>query len=438
MRSSVVADVIIFSARADLTKMASDHLKIKGVSNVMTPKDADECQDAVKRFPRALLIIDWQLGAEVVAKVLAFSRKKSHGPVRPIMLVAPEVSEQIIATAAEYGVSQIFTEMLTLKNLGARLANLIIGESMPTEVKKALQEVHEAREGGDQKTVLQTLQKTLAKHPANLRLKCELAETLIQMNQWDSAFRTLDGIQNSKPPYLRGIHLLGRCMLKRGQFQEALQLFEQASLFNPHDVERLCDIGQALLNMDRIKDASEKFDRALTLDPDAREAKIGKAEVALMDNHVNDALEIMKEISGDLEMASIFNTCAVLNMRQGRHKAGMSLYDSALKALPKEQRLQARLYFNMGIGYRRWKKKDKALECFLEAGRLDPRFAKVQEQIEAVKAQGAAAQVSLKKDEAKDLVDKTLDAGLVDFNTDLQSLLDEDLEESLFKDKEPA
>lgn len=438
MRSSVVADVIIFSTREDLTKLASDHLKIKGVSNIIQPKDAADCIEALNRFPKGLLILDWQIGAEDVVKILAHNRRRFNGIIRPIMLIANKVSDQLIATSGEYSVSQIFTEQLTLKNLGARLANLIIGETMPTEIKKVLQEVHEAREGGDLKTVLQTLQKTLNKHPNNLRIKCELAESLIKMNQWDNAFKILDGIALAKPPYLRGIHLLGRCYLKRGQYKEALQTFEQASLFNPHDVDRLCDIGTALLNMDRIKDASEHFDRALEIDPEMREAKLGKGQVELMDGHVNEALAIMKEISGDLEMASIFNTCAVLNMRQSRHQAGMNLYQSALKALGKDSRLQSRLYFNMGIGYRRWGKKDKALSCFTEAGKLDPKFAKIQEQVNAMNAHTAASAPSLKKDEAKELVDKTLDSGLVDFNTDLASLLDEDLEESLFANKTPA
>ena len=167
-----------------------------------------------------------------------------------------------------------------------------------------------------------------------------------------------------------------------------------------------------------------------------RDAKIGKGQCSLMDDHVNEALTVMKEVASDLEMASIFNTCAVLNMRQGRHQSGMNLYQSGLKALGKDARLQARLFFNMGIGYRRWGKRDKALQAFTQAQKLDPHFKRVEAQIELMNAGTAPA--SLKKDEAKDLVHQTLDAGMVDFNTDLASLLDEDLEETLFKKKEPA
>lgn len=438
MRSSVVADVIIYSKREDLVKMASDHLKIKGVSNVTEPKDADDCIDSLNRFSKGLLIIDWALGAEDCVKVLGYNRKRFSGQLRPILLVADKVSEQIIATAAEYSVSQIFTEQLTIKNLGSRLASLIIGETIPNEIKKALNEVHEARLGGDVRTALTVLQKILVKHPTNLRLKCELAETLIKMNQWDNAYKVLEGVDKVKPTNLRATHLYGRCLLKMGRFKDALQTFEQCTLFNPHDVERLCDIGQALLNMDRIKDAGEHFDKALEIDPDMREAKMGKSQVELMDGHVNEALTIMKEISGDLEMASVFNTCAVLNMRQGRHEAGMNLYAAALKSLGKEARLQSRLFFNMGIGYRRWGKKEKALASFDEAQKLDPSFKKIQEQIQAVKASGPSkesAAPTMKKEEARDLVNQTMDGGLVDFNTDLASLLDEDLEETLFANK---
>lgn len=433
MRSSVVADVIIYTERSDLYKLAADTLKIKGVSNILSPKTSEDCIDALTRFPRALLIIDWQLGAEHVVRTLAFNRKRFVGQLRPIMLVADKIADDLIATAAEYSVSQIFTESLTLKNLGSRLANLIIGETLPTDIKKALTEVHEQRTGGDPMAALKILQKTLVKHPTNLRIKCEAAETLMQLNQWDNAYKLLEGMDKTKPPYLRGIHLLGRAHLKLGRFKEALTTLEQANLFNPHDADRLCDIGQALLNMDRVSDAAAHFDMALDKEPKLREAKIGKGQCELMDNHVNEALEIMKECAGDLELASIFNTCAVLNTRQGRHESGMNLYQSALKALGKDGRLQSRLYFNMGIGYRRWGKRDKAMQCFTTAAKLDPGFKRVQDQIDTLNNQAAAP--TLKKEEARDLVNTTMDAGMVDFNTDLANLLDENLEETLFGDK---
>lgn len=444
MRSSIVADVVIFTKRAELTKLATEHCKLKGVSNVLTPPDADEVIDALNRFPKALLLIDWELGAEHVVKVLSYNRRRFHA-LRPVLLVAPKVSEQVVATAAEYGVSQIFAEALTLKNLGARLANLIIAESMPDEIKRTLVEVADKRVGGDLKGAYASLSRLLLKHPTNLRLRCETAEALMALGEPEKAMKLVEGMDKTKPPYLRGIHLQGRCLMKLGRFAEALAALEQANLFNPHEVERLVDLGQALLNMDRIKDANASFEKALALDPDMRTARLGTGECKLMEGNVNQALEILREVSGDLEMASIFNTCAVLNMRKGRHEAGMHLYTSALGALGKDERLQARLYFNMGIGYRRWGKKDKAQTCFESAQKLDPGFAKVKEQIEALKQKTVdkpQAFPGKTPEERAQAAFGLAESTGIDLTTDLTSLLDEDLEESLWektqKDKDES
>lgn len=444
MRSSIISDVIILSSREEVVKSASDHLKMKGVNNLSQPDSAEECIEALARFPKALLILDWEVGAKEAVKVLQVNRKKYAITGRPLLLIASKVSESLVATAAEYAVGQIFTEAPTMKNLGARLANLILAEGMADDVRATLVDVGEKRAEGDLKGSLQALQKALAKHPTNLRLKCEAGETLLAMNEAEKALALLEGMDKTKPPYLRGMHLYGRALMKLGRFPDALKIMEQASLFNPHDTERLVDIGQAMLNMDEAEDAESSFEAALEIDPEMREAKIGRGEVQLMEGHVNEALAILKEVAGDLEMASVFNTCAVLNMRHGRHESGMSLYQAALKSLGKDQRLSARLYFNMGIGYRRWGKKEKALACFGEAQKLDPKFKKVAAQIEAIKNPPPAAVKPDAKSPAPDVqaafaaMEETGIGSLMNLGSDLSSLLDEDLEENLFAKKEGA
>ena len=385
MLNAAMADVILFSSRAELVKPASEHLKMKGVTNIVAPFDASAAIESLDRYRRALLIIDWELGQEIVVRVLGNNRRKFGAEQRPIMLVANQVSDPLVATAAEYQVTQIFTESLTHKNLGSRLTNLMIADASPNDVKKTMAVVFEARAGGDHKQALQALQKALQAHPTHLRLKCEAAETLMLLNEWDKAYALLQGIENVAPPNARAIHLLGRCLAKLGRFAEAVTVMEQASLLNPHDVERLVDIGNCLLQEDRTADAREKFEHALIIDPEFKPAKLGKAGTHLVDGDVNEALAILKDCAGNIELASLFNTSAILSARAGRHEAGMSLYHAGLKALQKDEKLSARLYFNMGVGYRRWGKPDRAMQCYEMAVKLDPSFDKVQKSLAALR-----------------------------------------------------
>ena len=379
-----IVDVIVCTRQAELAKIASDYLKMKSVSNVVAVTDADACIEALNAHPKGMLVIDWQIGAADVVTVLSHNRKAAAGPLRPILLIAEKVTVDIISTAAEYAVSQIFSEEINKKSISSRLSNMLLTETVPDEIKLALGEVQKARLADDPAKGTKILIKLLPKHPTNMRLKCEAAELMLQMGEAENALTILAGIDKVKPPNLRGLHLLGRCLMKLGRFEEGLKTLEQASIFNPHDVDRLVDIGQVLLNLDRVKEAEASFDKALENAPDHHDGRIGKAECKLMGNQVDDALSLVKDVASDTEMASIFNTCAVLNIRQKRHAEGMSLYASALKVLNKSPKLQARLQFNMGHGYRRMGKKETALECMQACLQLDPSFTKASEAIQSI------------------------------------------------------
>jgi tetratricopeptide (TPR) repeat protein len=452
MRSSGIADAIIFTRRDEVARFALDNFKIKGVSNILTPEDPDKAIDAVTRFSKALLVIDWQYGEAEVVRVLAAHRKKNAGTPRPVLLIADEVSESLVATAAEYGVTQIFTEDVSFKNLGGRIASMLISESLPDELRKVIGDATTARESGDLKGAAQLLQKALGKHPQNLRLRCEAAEVLMRLDQWDKAAQLLDGLEQTKPPYLRAVHLMGRCQMKLGKFAEAVKSFETANLFNPHDADRMVDLGHAFLSLDRTKEADLHFDKALKLEPRSHEARVGKGKCKLMDGHVNDALSLMRDVAGDLELASVFNTCAVMNMRRGRFDAGMELYRSALKAIGKNPRIQARLHFNLGIGWRRKSEPQKALQAFETARKLDPAYAKAKEQLETLAAaqRAVTGRPTPVPGDAGDAGDRSHGAkapstaaspGVADdmfqrlgAEPDLDSLLDENLEEGLYDD----
>jgi tetratricopeptide (TPR) repeat protein len=435
MQSSKIADVIIFTARTELAMMSSDHLKMKGISSISVYKKVDETIEALANYQKALLIVDWQMEAENVVKVLSFNRKRHPDQLRPILLISDQISDQIVIIAAEYSVTQIFAEELTFKNLGARLTSLIMVDGLPSDIKKVLNQVADARKVEDWKLSLALLQKCLAKNPTNQRLKCEAAESLIYMGDYENALKILEPFRAGKPPYLRGQHMLSRCLLKLGKAEEAQQILTSTMLFNPYDTDRIVDLGRALFQLERFQEASVHFDAALKIDDKHQGALLGKSKCSLLEGDVNDALVILKEISSPVEMASVFNTCAVIIMRKGKHEAGMDLYRTALKAIGSNSVLQARLFFNMGIGYRRQNQRDKAKACYDNAIKLDPKFNKAKEHIEqmaapALQTSGTDIQPRLDaKDKNKNKLDVQNPATVPDFAADLQSLLNNDLEE---------
>ena len=126
MRTSFVADVIIFSDNDALTTVITDIVKMKGVSNIVKCKKAAKAIDALTRFQKGLLIIDWDHDLGQLTRVLAANRKIPEGTTRPMLAIASEVSEKLVTTAAEYDVSQIYSEPTNRKGLSAKIVGLMV------------------------------------------------------------------------------------------------------------------------------------------------------------------------------------------------------------------------------------------------------------------------------------------------------------------------
>jgi tetratricopeptide (TPR) repeat protein len=172
--------------------------------------------------------------------------------------------------------------------------------------------------------------------------------------------------------------------MRKGDFEAAIALLERAKIINPLNVDRLIDLGNAFLSNGQVDEAMEEFKEAKALDPENKEASVGESKCLLMNGEVNEALMLLKTISGPREMASIFNTAAVLSMRGEKFEKAMSLYKSALAALGKDRPLAARLHFNVGLGYRRWQKFDKAIAHLKKSLELDPTYEKAKAQLDKV------------------------------------------------------
>ncbi len=392
MQVALISDAIVFSLRETERKVIVDVLKMKGTNNIMTPTDAKESIDHLKRAPKGLLIVDWDQNQEDACKVLAANLKKQGDRTRPVLLIASTVDHSLIATAAEYSVSQIFTEPLTSQTLASRITGLIFTEAGADEIKAALQEVAPLIQEKEWAKAQKIVSKVLTKHPQNLRLKAEAAQIALELGDLSKAEDLLKTMGKEKPPYLRGLSLLGKCYLKQGKNSEAQQVLALANLFNPHNSDRLVLLGQALLEQGHVSSARQSFDQAASLDDNSRDAKFGLAKCDLLDGEVNDALSILKDVANTAETAGIFNMCAVMNARNGKHAAGLDLYKEALKAVRGNSKIEARLHFNRGLAYRRWNKPDLAKDAFREALVLDPEYDKATSQLAILEGKSKVAE----------------------------------------------
>jgi len=440
MQTSNVADVIIFTKNDALKKRISDHAKMKGVSNIVQCSTAAEAIDAVKRFAKGFLVIDWSADVQQCTRILTANRQVPDGTTRPMLIISADVNENLVTTAAEYGVSQIFFENDNPKELTNKISQLMVTANLSNDYKTTMQAVVKLRSKGKNQEALSKLLALYKKTPNDLRVTSELGDCLMAVGNWEQAAQVLNPMKETKPPYLRGIHLYGRCLMHQGNLKEAYAILKSANFFNPNDSERLCDLGNVLMQMDKLKEASSHFEKALEINPEYQEAQKGLSQVKLLSGQVNDALAMMKNITNQREMASMFNISAVMSMRQGRFESGLKLYMAAVKTLGNNKKIHSRLLFNMGVGYRRWQKPDLAKACFEEALVLDPTYEKAQKHKDIV--EGLDVSDIASPNETQEITDKEMaavtklndqlsdeDIKSMDFDINYGDLDDEDINE---------
>lgn len=379
---------IIYTTRGDLRDAVKAELRALQIGELFTPSDRDNCVETLVQNPTAVLILDWEVGLEPVNVVLAAAKGHFRIETRPIFLIATAIDESVVAVGAEYAVSRVHTGPVSRLAIKESLDALFDAGLAAIPHRQELIKVAHLREKGEWQIATDLLLTLVDSDPADPNLVLELAENFIHQEEWDKASTVLLPLGAQDPVSIRALHLLGRCFLKSGEPDKAVEYLQKAKIINPANVERLIDLGHAFLHLDQVEDAMLEFATAERIDPENKEAKVGKSQCLLLGGDVNEALTLLRSISGPREMASIFNTAAVLSMRGKHFEKGMSLYRAALKALGEDAKLGARLMFNMGLGYRRWHKTDKALACFEKALSLDPSYAKAQTQIAEIKEQG--------------------------------------------------
>lgn len=378
---SAECKLVVRSERSEL-KAALAKIQIEGVTfSLVDTKGKDSCVETLVKDDSALLVIDWSLGSVEVNQILAATKRHYKVEVRSILMVINDLDPRVVATAIEYGVSQVHSGPLVPETLGQCLRAMIAENIGENPIRDTLIQVAAGREKGNWDLVTSMLDNLHDQNPSNARITVELASNLIHEKDWGRAVALLKPLVEAEVPHLRALHLLGRCYLGMGQHEAAVEVLRKAKLFNPDHVDRLLDLGHALMAHDQPEDAKAQFTEALAIEPDSKPAQTGQAQAMLMMGEVNEALVLLKQVSGSREMASIFNAAAILSVKNQHFDKGRDLYLAALRALGNDHAIAARLFYNLGLAYKKWDKPEKAKAAFSKSNELDPSFAKVQRHV---------------------------------------------------------
>lgn len=391
---------VILTSRSDLRNAIRDELKRNAIKadSIHPVKTVQECLSKVSGFSSAFLCLDWDIGAEFVLEVLDENSKAGRIESHPCFLIASKIDDNIVAAATEYQVAQIHTGEISASEIKDSLKYIFNEAKNLTPIKKLMLNVANCRKRKDYEGANIVLEPLYNKMGDNPRVAIEYGENLLQLGRYDQALLVLMKASKMNPPQARARHLLAKVYLKKGESDAAIECLKGAQLISPYNVNRLIEMGNLFMDMNSPADAKNSFDEILSFSPDNKEGRLGKGGAMLALGEVNEALSLIRESATTKELASVFNTSAVLAIKRGQHKEGIELYKTALGACGKNSKVEARLWFNMGVGYIKWQKIEDSMHCFKKSEELDPSFENSKHNLAVLqKAKSAAPKKKAKK-----------------------------------------
>ena len=223
-----MGDAILLINRQNARTLIRDELKAAGISNFHMPDTASRCLSIISHNPDAIFVLDWEIGQDQVVKVLSHLAGEGEIQFRPILMIAIELTESVVGTAAEYEVSRIHSGEITKPKIRAHVEALIAEKESTSAVKQGLRQVASCRLNNDWKQSLDILRQLVQLDPENQRIAAEFVENLIHMNEWEEASAVAKRLSETEPGYPRALNLYGRILMKEKKFSEAVEVFKRA------------------------------------------------------------------------------------------------------------------------------------------------------------------------------------------------------------------
>lgn len=376
MGKAASASAILLTKRTEIRDAIRQALKAEGLKSesIANTTEEKECLLKISRSDYALLILDWELGAEKIQNVLTQSRRNSQLESHPVFLLAAHEDQNIVAMAREFFISHVAVGEISNEKIQGEIKALVREYLNISPIRKMLLAADAHRRKNENQQALDILEKILEKQPENQRVALEVAEVNIHDGNWAAASQMLGKFVKRDDALPRIKHLFARCRLREGDHSGAIAALKDAQLMSPYNVERLLEMGELFLKTDQPSQAEEAFNKVLDFASGSKEAKLGKSTSKLLQGEINEALQVLQGIASPRELSAVFNTAAILAIRSQDFETGMGLYQKAAQILSGNAKLAARIYFNMGIGFVKSGKTDKGLKCFQKSVENDPSF----------------------------------------------------------------
>jgi two-component system chemotaxis response regulator CheY len=367
-------NVLVVDDMPGIRRMLRQMLLLLGVNGrIGEANDGVEAWDILRDIPYDAVICDINMPRMNGLELLRTMRANPRYETTPFLMITGEVSEDVVAVAAESEVDSYLLKPFQAAALESRLLEIVKKKFRPSGGEGMFLQAQKFKMAGQPDQALQLLEK-LTKPPYKKQAKTfNLAgECLQALGDHQSAVECYTQAVEINPKYLKTYQNLAGLMEGEGRLDEARHFLEQAHALSPLNTDRLFRLGQICLQTGNQEEAQGYLQQCL------------KSGHNFSNSHRQDAAEIYLQAGMSAEAEKLFaaslhedpknlqlyNRLGVALRQQQKHQEALDCYHKALKVDPKSDKI----YFNLGILYFDLGEKEKSLNAFKKCLKIRPNF----------------------------------------------------------------
>lgn len=335
--------------------------------------DGVEAWDLLRDIPYDVVICDINMPRMNGLELLRLMRSSPRYETTPFLMITGEVSEEIVAVAAESEVDSYLLKPFQTSSLENRLSEIIKKKLHPSGGEAIFLQAQKLKLAGQVDEALHLLEK-LTKPPYKRQAKT--------LNLAGECFQTLgDHLQATEyynraleinPKYLKTYQNLAALLESKGRLEEARHCLEQAQALSPLNTDRLYRLGQLCLQSGNPEQAQTYLEQCLKSGHNFSDSHCQEAAETFLQAGLSAEAEKLfaQSLQEDPKNIHLYNRLGIALRQQQKHQEALECYHKALKVDPRNEKI----YYNLGILYFDLGDKRKSLDAFHNALKLRPNF----------------------------------------------------------------
>ncbi len=366
--------VLVVDDMPGIRRMLRQMLMLLGFGGIIgEANDGVEAWETLQHIPYDVIICDINMPRMNGLELLRLLRSTHRYETTPFLMITGEVSEEIVAVAAESEVDSYLLKPFQTASLENRLTEIIKKKLQPSGGEAIFLQAQKLKMAGHIEEALKLLEK-LTKPPYKKQAKTfNLAGECIQiLGDHLQAAEYYKQALEINPKYLKTYQNLAGLLESKGHLDEARQYLEQAQALSPLNTERLFHLGQLCLQSGNQELAQTYFHQCLKSGHNFSYSQRQEAAETFLQAGLSAEAEKLftQSLQEDPKNLHLYNRLGIALRQQQKHREALECYDKALKVDPNNEKI----YYNIGILFFDLGDKQKSLDAFSKALKLRPNF----------------------------------------------------------------